>query len=151
MSETDTPRKNHPSEQSRSETITKDCENAVACASDAPNRMIIADVYNSLQVGLRCFEKIYGTETHLILQVVDYWISVERKLLATTSELTAARAEIEILNEKLSQHKQSLVSTDIHNSEIAVKLEQVTEQRDRLEMALNHATGVITVLGEVEP
>jgi len=48
-----------------------------------------------------------------------------------TEELTAARAEIEILNEKLSQHKQSLASTDIHNNEIAVKLEQVTEQRDK--------------------
>jgi len=63
--------------------------------------MIIADVYNSLQVGLRCFEKIYGTETHLILQVVDYWISVERKLLAATSELAAARAELKAANEKL--------------------------------------------------
>ena len=55
-------------------------------------------------------------------------------------ELNAARAEIEKLNEQLNQHKQSLASTDIHNNQIAVKLEQVTEQRDGLQSDIDYAS-----------
>ena len=69
----------------------------------------------------------------------------------TRRELTAAREELQDSQKETLMAKAYKNTLKTTNSHLKSKLTAVTDQRDRLEIALNHSMGVITSLGEVEP